>query len=291
MALGVGPGGDQLFDAGGDEMDARQRGGEAGVAFVGDEHDAAGFGDQGVCAGQSCACAEEVIAQAAAGAGDHRGDVVGVEFLLQFVAEQRGDALAALVDGGHDEVAGAFAGELEEPLAEVGFDGADALRFEVVVEFDLLGDHRFAFDHQLDAAFAADFGDVVERVLRCFDLHDGCAGGFRVGAELGDVVVEPLQGVVLGLGELAAEVGEAGFGAALQPRHLFVAGDAPGALEVEQSAAQVWVGGGALVAGFEAGHEGAPVRMAAVRRLGPWTPMVRERSMSAVREGPVTKVA
>ena len=43
--------------------------------------------------------------------------------------------------------------------------------------------------------------------------------------------------------------------------------------------------------GLEAGHDGSPVRMAAVRRLGPWTPMVRERSMSAVREGPVTNVA
>ena len=43
--------------------------------------------------------------------------------------------------------------------------------------------------------------------------------------------------------------------------------------------------------GLEAGHDGLSVRMAAVRRLGPWTPMVRERSMSAVREGPVTNVA
>ena len=43
--------------------------------------------------------------------------------------------------------------------------------------------------------------------------------------------------------------------------------------------------------GLEAGHDGSSVRMAAVRRLGPWTPMVRERSMSAVREGPVTNVA
>lgn len=43
--------------------------------------------------------------------------------------------------------------------------------------------------------------------------------------------------------------------------------------------------------GLEAGHGCSLVRMAAVRRLGPWTPMVRERSMSAVREGPVTNVA
>ena len=53
LSLGVCPGRDQLLNPGSDEVDIGQRGREAHVALVGHDHDAAGFGNQSIRAGQS----------------------------------------------------------------------------------------------------------------------------------------------------------------------------------------------------------------------------------------------
>ena len=69
------------------------------------------------------------------------------------------------MDSGGDDVRRPLAGELDDPLAEVGLHSVDALRLEVIGESDLLSGHRFRFDDELRLLRAADRGDHPARFL------------------------------------------------------------------------------------------------------------------------------
>ena len=92
-------------------------------------------------------------------------------------------------------------------------------------------------------------------------------------------------------GELAAQLVEGLLGALLQAADLRVAALAPGALELEQARLEIGIAERTPIASLEGRRRGAHSSTATVIRPGPWTPIVSDRSMSAVRDGPVTKVA
>ena len=115
-------------------------------------------------AGDAHAGLEERRAQALARVRDqllrvvrHRAAAVGREHL--------GDLAARAVDDRGEDVRGPLAGELDDPLAEVGLDGRQARRLEGVVELDLLGDHRLALGDHLHAAPARDLEDRAHGVV------------------------------------------------------------------------------------------------------------------------------
>ena len=70
------------------------------------------------------------------------------------------------VDGRRDDVARQLVAQLDDVFAEVGLDRPDAVRFEVMVDLDLLGDHGLALGHRLRAGLAADGQDDVAGFLR-----------------------------------------------------------------------------------------------------------------------------
>src|SRR5260370_30938754 len=53
-------------------------------------------------------------------------------------------------------MAGRLVTQLDDVLAEIGFDRGDAVLFEILVEPDLLGDHRLALGDDLGVDRAAD---------------------------------------------------------------------------------------------------------------------------------------
>ena len=67
--------------------------------------------------------------------------------------------------GGRDDVARRLAAELDDVFAEVGLDRLDAVRLEMIVEADLLGDHRLALGDGAGAGAAADVEDDLPRVV------------------------------------------------------------------------------------------------------------------------------
>src|SRR5205085_12364968 len=83
---------------------------------------------------------------------------------VQLLREQVCDLRARLVNRGHDDVRGLLVRELDDVLAEVCLNGANAGRFERAVEFDLLGRHRLALDDRADAARARQLYTVAAHV-------------------------------------------------------------------------------------------------------------------------------
>ncbi len=67
-----------------------------------------------------------------------------------------GDLLLHQVDRRRDDVARRLVAELDDVFAEIGLDRRDAVGFEMIVERDLLGDHRLALGDGLGAGRAAD---------------------------------------------------------------------------------------------------------------------------------------
>ena len=54
---------------------------------------------------------------------------------------------------------GRLVAQLDDVFAEIGLDRRDAQRFEMLVEADLLGDHRLRLGHGARAHAAAEVGD------------------------------------------------------------------------------------------------------------------------------------
>ena len=67
-----------------------------------------------------------------------------------------GDLLLDQVHRRRDQMARRLVAQLDDVFAEIGLDRGDAVRFEEVVEPDLLGDHRLALGNGPGAGRAAD---------------------------------------------------------------------------------------------------------------------------------------
>ena len=118
-------------------------------------------------------------------------------------AEVRLDLVLAQVDRRGDDVARGLAADLEKVFAEIAFEDLDADIFEVAVEADLLGDHRFALGDQARAALAAEAGDdsACLGAVGC-PVHAAagglglCGEGFEIDVEVRDRVVADVASFV-----------------------------------------------------------------------------------------------
>ncbi len=147
-------------------MHARQSLREIAVALVGDDDAAARLGDQEVGAGDADIGGEEFFPQLGARLGQ---DVAA--FVEHAVRRQIGVRLAEAflpvllveVERGRDDVAGQLVTQLDDVFAEIGLDRGDAVAFQVVVDAQLLADHRLALG---DGAGIGRTADRQNRVAR-----------------------------------------------------------------------------------------------------------------------------
>ena len=130
---------------------------QVAVALVGDDDRGAGLGDQEVGAGDADVGGEEVLAQ------DARAPRRQQAGRLRQVARRRRGACgrggnrpppgpALTCTAGAMMWLGDLAAQLDDVFAEIGLDRRDAVRLEMRVEADLLGDHRLALGDGLRAA-------------------------------------------------------------------------------------------------------------------------------------------
>jgi hypothetical protein len=270
-------------------VDAGQGGGEAGVAFVADDAQGAGRGDGEVGPRDPHVRGEKGFAQLPAG---HLHQVADVSLLrlAGHLGKKLGDLLAGEVDGGHDHVGGAFVAQLDDPLPQVRFHHLQALGLQVVVQKGLLRSHGLGFDDLFDLAVPGDGGDdFVGLPGGGGQVHPG-AGGFGLGLKSLIELFQAGQGLILAPGDLPAQ--------ALHVHPLIEAalGFFVGAGEIAHGGAQKFIIQGlfeALFVFFEivgrVNHDSWSLKRRTWSSRGPWTPMVRTRSMSAVREAPVMK--
>ena len=134
--------------------------------------------------------------------------------------KQSGNVGLGLVNGRHDDVAGRFAGELDDEFAHVAFHRLDTLPGQIVVEAGFLAHHRLAFYHQLPVPAgddAVDQGVGLGRSVGPVHL-DAVAGqaGFQRFQQFG----QPRQTALAdGLSERAQAVEFAGIGELRRPLH------------------------------------------------------------------------
>ena len=203
----VGVGRYDFLDADQRDVDFGRGQAEAGVAFVGHEHEATGVGRDEIRAGDPRPRPEVFAAhEFPRAAGDGFRIIVIVPQPLAF--ETAGDVATGFVDDRTDDVARVVAVDLHDVFAEVAFDGLDPLVGQVVVEVDFLGDHAFRFDHLGDAGGLQDAGHRLAGVIgRDRVVNLGPAGG-QAFLRLRKVGVEVLEGVLAdGSGQFAQAVG------------------------------------------------------------------------------------
>jgi hypothetical protein len=156
-----------------------QRLGQVAIALIGDDDRCAGLGDQQVGAGDADIGLEIFLAQHLARFAEQRAGSERSRSLARCVCT-RGSVLDLLTCDMHrrrDDVARMFAAQLDDVFAEIGLDRLDAVGREVVVERDLLGDHRLALVHRLGAGLRQMSSTIFGRPRRLGPVHMA-AGGF-----------------------------------------------------------------------------------------------------------------
>ncbi len=127
-------------------MNLRRLSAQSNVAFVFNQHQCACFGDQEIRPRDSHLGGKKLCAQAPAG---HRGDFSNFAWpaFAQLFRKEIGDLATCLVNGRSDDVRGFFMSQLDDVLAQIGFNRPDARGFERVIQFNLFSRHRLALDH------------------------------------------------------------------------------------------------------------------------------------------------
>ena len=280
----VGEGGHYLLDADDGHVHLGQGGHQAGVALVGHGEDGPGLGHGDVGPGDAHVRLEELPAQLIPGHLDQAGDVGG-EPLVHLFGKEVGDLLLGHVDGGHDHVRGGLTGQLDDPLAQVGFLDLETGLLEVAVEMDLLAGHGLGLDHRADVVVAGHLEDVLAHPGRVVGTEH--LGAFRLGVLLEQVAqfLEMVHGIGLALGNAAAQFLEVDTLVDLRPV------DPPRLGELAERTGEIGVVQGLVDRMLEfLLHQlvlpSSSTKMM-ISRTGPCTPMVSTRSMSAVRLGPV----
>ena len=276
-----------LLDPRRDHMYRRQAGRQPPVALIRDQHHPTRLRDQRVRARHPHPRCQEAGPQPPSSAGHHCRNVVRVENLPQRLAQHRRHLLPTLMDRWHHQMAGPVGGQLQDPLAQVTLDRANPPRCQVVVHLQLFRHHRLALDHQIAPARPTELRDVAVRILRRGGRIDRRPSGGRLGPELRHIAIEIVDHTILDRGQLPPQLVEAAAARTLQLLYLRPARFAPRALECQQPRAHIGILHRRPVALAERPHP----TTATCSDRGPCTPIVNDRSMSAVRDGPVVSVA
>ncbi len=307
LAHGIGIRRHQLLDPG--QYDVHRRDGrrQPTVALVGAHHHRAGLGNERVRARDAHAGPEEDVPDGVTRGPHLLGDVLAGDLATQMLGDDVANLLARQVDRRHHHMARPLVPQLDDPLAEIGFDNLHAEVAEVVVELDLLADHRLRLGDDLDLMIRRDLRDDPIRLVGVLGEVDDRAGRLCRLDELAEVVVDVVDRLSLGALHRVPHALELDVGhhvGAVTPPRLLEVGEAHRESLVGHRGVESPLERGVLLRGGRrgrasrggGGHAGSRYQAGAsmtmtCRRAGPCTPTVSCRSMSAVRLGPVTRVA
>ena len=118
------------------------------IAFIGANHHTAGFRNGKVDPRDGSLGCQEFLTQVLTGGFRQVFGVGSAFFGMEFFVKQFAYFLLFQVDGRHDDMAGRFPLQLNDPFAKVGIHYFNAPFDQVVIQVALLGEHGFAL-HQM----------------------------------------------------------------------------------------------------------------------------------------------
>ena len=181
-------------------MHARQGLREVAVALIGDDDRGAGLGHQKVRTRDADIGREEAIAQ------DHArfGEQCLVLFEIAVGGQMRVHAAEVSLDlvlgemhRRHDDVRRQFVADLHQVFAQVRLDRLDAVRFQEIIDGDLLADHRLALGDEFRVRLAADVEHDRARLLGRHRIVDVAAGRGAALLERFEIEIKMRERVVL----------------------------------------------------------------------------------------------
>ncbi len=175
------------------DVDARQGGHQARVALVLDDADRPGLGHAEVDPRDADVRAREHLAQAACARGPPAPRGRSAAPSRSRPSKHLAHLLLVEVHRRGDDVARVLAGQLQDPLAEVGLDHPQPRLLDRLVELDLLRGHRLRLGHQGRPARRGEVGDVAA----------GRVGVGRAASPRPPAAVDPLLEAVEQLGQVA----------------------------------------------------------------------------------------
>ena len=122
------------------------------------------------------------------------------------LAEARLPVLLVEVERRRDDVAGQLVTKLDDVFAEIGLDRRDAVAFQVVVDAQLLADHRLALGDGAGVGRAADRQHRLARFIRGGAPVHLAAGGQQLRFAFLEVEIEIRQRVVLDVARGVAQL-------------------------------------------------------------------------------------
>ena len=129
-------------------MKGRNRGGHAPIALVLDQAERAGLGHHEIDPGNPRIGLSKLIPQDLSCLLGQCIHIFTVGVFRKMSIEQLGDLLFTLVDRRHDNMGGCLTRQLEDKFSQITLQHLDPTLFHVVVEINLLRDHRLAFYHR-----------------------------------------------------------------------------------------------------------------------------------------------
>ena len=190
--------GNDFLQADGGDVQARTRRRHVGIALVGAYYDVARLGNAEVGTRHTCVGGQKLVAQReTCTIGKVCGVVVALLLRDAFLFEQLAHVVVAQMDGGHHDVRGCLTLQLDDALAQVGFDHLNAFLLEVGVHAALLSEHRLRLHHLLHVVVLQNtVDDFVELlgILRPVYLDTVL---FGIGGKLVEIFVEMGDGVAL----------------------------------------------------------------------------------------------
>ncbi len=186
--------------------------GEVAVALIGDDYRSAGLGDEEIGAGDADIGGDEFLAQHRARFCDqilHRREIAPRLQAMMRPHEIGCDLFLVEVDHRGDDVAWAFAPDLDDVLAEIGLGHLDACCLEMPVKADLLRHHGLALGDEAGASLLAELQDDGPRVggarrvmhIPAARLHRPLIG-FEIEVEISERMVLDGAGLVAQRAEL-----------------------------------------------------------------------------------------
>ena len=176
-------------------MHGRKQRRHADVAFALNEHERSVVGGNEVGTGDSGVGGDELPAQDfAAESGQLFAGVEG-KAGLEFAFEERGDALARVMESRSDEVRRLLVGHLKDEFGEVAFGDFDSDFFQGMVEAGLVRRDAFALHHELHVVLQKHVADVVVGIDGGFGQEEVSAIGANAGFELAQQIGKLGDGV------------------------------------------------------------------------------------------------
>ena len=191
--------GDDFLQSDGGDVKLRTTCAHVGIALIGADHDVACLCNTEIATSHTCIGRQKLVAEAQAGYVGQIGGIVVALLAAQFFFEQFAHIVVVQMDGGHHDVAGCLALQLNDALTKVGLYHFDAVRLQVGVHAALLGQHRLRFHHLLHVVVLQNAVDnLVELVGILCPMHD-TAVFFGLRGKLVEVFIQMGDGVALDL--------------------------------------------------------------------------------------------